>query len=99
MYFSVPFIVNGPLQVVPRSVDVNRTTPGSNVLRNATKISPVVATLIWGSYCHPTPLHARPHTNVCGLHVAPPSVERRKRMLVPGQRGEHSRALIPVMSW
>src|SRR5712692_2254428 len=99
-------MVIGPCQLVPPSCDLNSTTPGLYVFRKATYTVPhpqprfvSVATLIWGSNCHPTPLQANPHTNCSGPHVVPPSVDSRDSTLVPGQPGEHWWALIPVMSW
>jgi hypothetical protein len=57
------------------------------------------ATWIWGSNCHPIVLHAAAQTKDSGPKVAPPSVERRNRMLVPGQLPLQAWALMPVISW
>src|SRR6266550_235004 len=57
------------------------------------------ATRICGSNCHPIVRQAVPQTKVCGPYVLPPSMDRRNRMLVPGQLPLHAWALMPVINW
>ncbi len=84
----------------PWSYDFDSTVPGSNVFSQAAYTVPSAATASSGSNCQPTFLQAVPHTNTNGPHVAPPSLEARTRILVPGQLCcAHSCEPMPVTAW